>query len=114
MNRFDNCSKCSKSSCELCSFINADPVNMEKHGARLLTVRIQVNDVCLGKKVAVAAVLYDQCNRILAFKGFITTAVGNNECGTIERKITFVIPDDDEFDPLKLNVRTLSNYIYPC
>ena len=54
MGRSDNCVKCTKSSCELCSVINADPVNMETHGARLLTVRIKVNNVCFDKKVAVA------------------------------------------------------------
>lgn len=119
MGRYENHDKCNKSSCELCSFINADPIDMEKHGARLLTVRIKVNNVCLGKKVAVACIIYDQFNRIVAFKGFITMAHENNECGqnscgTIERKIVFVIPDSDECDPLELNVRTVSNYIYPC
>jgi len=119
MGKYDNCVKCTKSSCELCSAINADPIDAERHGARLLTVRIKVNNVCLDKKVAVACIIYDQCHRILAFKGFITMACGNSEggqnsCGTIERKILFVIPDDDEFDPLKLDVRTVCNYIYPC
>ncbi|WP_160693380.1 hypothetical protein [Clostridium sp. C2-6-12] len=119
MSRFDNCVKCNKSSCELCSCISADPVDIEKHGARLLTVRVEVNNVCPNKKVAVACIVYDRCNRILAFKGFVTMVSGNNECGkdscgTIERKIKFVIPDDDDSDPAKLNVSTISNYIYPC
>ena len=119
MSKFDDSAKCTKSSCELCSFINANPIDMEKHGARLLTVRIKVNNVCLGKKIAVACIIYDQCQKILAFKGFITMARGNNDCdknscGTIERKILFVIPDDDECDPLELEVCTVSNYIYPC
>jgi len=114
MSKYANGVKCTKSSCELCSVINADPIDMERHGAKLLTVRIKVNNVCLGKKVAVAAIIYDQCHRILAFKGFITMACGNDECGTIERKILFVIPEDDECDPLELEVRTVANYIYPC
>ena len=119
MGKYDNCVKCTKCQCELCSAINADQIDMERHGTRLLTVRIKVNNVCLGKKVAVACIIYDQCHRILAFKGFITMACGNNECGqnscgTIERKILFVIPDDDEFDPVNLEVRTICNYIYPC
>lgn len=37
-----------------------------------------------------------------------------NECGTIERKQVFVLPDDDMSDPLELDVRTAANYIYPC
>ena len=119
MGKYDNCAKRNKCSCELCNSINADPVDLERHGARLLTVRIKVNNVCLGKKVAVAAIIYDQCHRILAFKGFITMACGNDECGkdecgTIERKILFVIPEDDECDPLELEARTIANYIYPC
>ena len=114
MGKYDNCVKRNKCSCELCNSINADPVDMERHGARLLTVRIKVNNVCLGKKVAVAAIIYDKCHRILAFKGFITMACGNDECGSIERKILFVIPEDDESDPLELEARTVANYIYPC
>ena len=47
MGKSDNCDKCS---CDLCSAIVADPVDMEKNGARLLTVRIQVNNVCFDKK----------------------------------------------------------------
>lgn len=114
-----NNGKCNKCSCELCSNINANPVDIEKHGTRLVTVRIKINNVCLGKKVAVACVIYDQCHRILAFKGFTTMACKDNEycedvCGTIERKIVFVIPDDDMCDPHKLNVHTVANYIYPC
>jgi len=119
MSKYDNPAKHSKCSCELCHSINANPIELEKHGARLLTVRIKVNNVCLGKKVAVAAIIYDQCHRILAFKGFITMACGNDEygkdeCGTIERKILFVIPEEDECHPLELEVRTVANYIYPC
>ena len=114
MGKYDNCAKHSKCSCELCNSINANPVELEKHGARLLTVKIKVNNVCVGKKVAVAAIIYDKCNRILAFKGFITMACGKDECGTIERKMLFVIPEEDECDPSELDVCTIANYIYPC
>lgn len=116
MGKYEKCTKCS---CELCDTIKAEPVDIEKHGAKLLTVRIKINNVCPDKKVAVASIIYDECNRILAFKGFITMAYRKNEncedsCGTIERKLVFVIPDDDEFDPCKLRACTISNYIYPC
>ena len=116
MGKSDKCDKCS---CDLCSVIVADPVDMEKHGARLLTVRIQVNNVCFDKKVAVACIIYDSCHRILAFRGFITMICNDsgccdNKCGTIERKLVFVLPDDDTSDPLELDVRTAANYIYPC
>ena len=119
MGKFDNSGKCTERSCELCSFITANPIDMEKHGAKLLNVCIKVNNVCLGKKVAVACIITDQHHKILTFKGFIAMACPNNKCdqnscGTIERKILFVIPDDDECDPLELEVHTVSNYIYPC
>ena len=114
MGKYDNCAKSNKCSCELCNSICAKSIEMEKHGARLLTVRVKVNNVCIGKKVAVAAIIYDKCHRILAFKGFITMACGNDECGTIERKILFVIPEEDECEPCELDVRTVANYIYPC
>lgn len=118
MSKFNNCNKCSKASCEICSCINAVPTDVEKHGTRLLTVRVEVNNVCPDKQIAVACILYDNCHRIIAFKGFTTMVSRNNgsckdSCGSIDRKITFVIPEDD-INPLDLNVRTISNYIYPC
>ena len=114
MIKYDKCDKREKCSCDLCNFINANPIEIEKHGARLVTVRVKVNNVCMDKKVAVAAIIYDKCHRILAFKGFITMACGNGECGTIERKVLFVIPEDDICDPSELDVCTVANYIYPC
>ena len=50
MSKYENSARHSKCSCELCNSINANPIELEKHGARLLTVRIKVNNVCLGKK----------------------------------------------------------------
>lgn len=114
MGQYDKGAKRNRCSCELCNFINADSVEIERHGAILVTVRVKVNNVCMDKKVAVAAIIYDKCHRILAFKGFITMACGDSECGTIERKILFVIPEDDVCDPSELEVRTVANYIYPC
>jgi len=116
MIKYDNKSKQSKCSCEVCDFINANPIELERNGVQLVTVRIKVNNVCIGKKVAVAAVIYDQCHRIIAFKGFIAMAMacGKDECGTIERKIVFVLPEDDECNPLELEACTIANYIYPC
>ena len=117
MGESKNCAKCDKGSCDLCSVINADPIDINKHGARLLTVRIQVNAVCFDKKVAVACIIYDNCHRILAFRGFLTIVCkesGCGECGTITRKLVFVLPDDITCDPLELDVRVAANYIYPC
>ncbi|MBU3160757.1 hypothetical protein KPL37_13495 [Clostridium frigoris] len=115
MGKDDNCVKCNKCSCDLCSVINADPVDIEKNGLRLLTVRIKVRNVCFDKKVAVAVIIYDNCHRILAFRGFITIVCKDNECGecgTIERKLVFVLPDDIDLE--ELDVRVAANYIYPC
>lgn len=119
MKKYFNSTRCTKDSCELCRTINADPIDMERHGAKLVTAKVKINNVCLGKKVAVACVIYDQNNKILAFKGFNTMASGdasdvNKSCGTIEREILFVIPENYNCDLDKLNVRTKANYIYPC
>lgn len=105
--------------CNLCEFIKADPSDIEKNGGRLLTVKIQVNHVCYNKKVYVACIIYGVCDKILVFKGFTTTLrkdTGSDKkaCGTIERKLVFAVPDDDIFDPDKLDVRIIANYIYPC
>jgi hypothetical protein len=105
--------------CELCKTIKAEPVDIEKNGVRLLTVKIKVNNVCFGKKIAIACIIYDKCHRILALKGFTTILCkeyecGRDACGTVERKLVFVIPDHDICDPLELDVRILANYVYPC
>jgi hypothetical protein len=119
MESYEKRGKCTKHSCELCSTINARPLNLEKHGAKLVTVRVKINNVCLGKKVAIAVILYDECDKILAFKGFVTMAHEDNPCdcdacGTIERKVVFVIPEHEECDPEKCKVHIIGNYIYPC
>lgn len=111
----DSCNRCG--SCELCHTIIVDPVDMEKNGAKLLTVRIQVNNVCFGKQVAVACIIYDKCHRILAFRGFTTVVCNDGEsdknlCGIIKRKLVFVLPDDIDIEDL--DVRCAANYIYPC
>ena len=81
MGRLTSCSnRCTKESCELCSCINAKPVDIERHGAKLLTVRVRINNVCLDKKVAIAVILYDDCDRIVAFKGFVTMAQEERSC----------------------------------
>ena len=105
--------------CEICKTVKAEPIDIERKGARLLTVKVKVNNVCFDKKVAIACIIYDKCHRILAFKGFTTMIskeyeCGKDECGTIERKLVFVIPDHDLCDPLELDVRVLANYVYPC
>ena len=105
------------SSCDLCTTVIADPVEMEENGARLLSVKIRVNNVCYNKKVCVACIIYDQSHRILAFRGFTTVVCRENEgckdeCGTITRKLVFVLPED--IDPKELEVRTAANYLYPC
>ncbi|MBU3144260.1 hypothetical protein [Clostridium sp. CF012] len=119
----DNKLNCSRNNnnecdCDLCSTVNVDPVDIEKHGAKLLTTRIQVNNVCFGKTVSVACIIYDNSHRILAFRGFTTRlckedACANNACGTITRKLVFVLPADIE-DPEDLDIRCAANYIYPC
>lgn len=111
----ESCEECGP--CDLCHTIKADPTNMSKHGGRLLTVKIKVNNVCYDKKVSIACIIYGKYDKILAFKAFTTILCrenGNSKCGTIERTLTFVIPDDDIFDPCNLNVRVIANYIYPC
>lgn len=114
-----NCNKCSKSSCDLCETIIADPTDALEHGARLLTVKIKVCNVCFDKKVAVAVIIYDKCDKILAFRGFTKklrrpTECDDSACGIIVRKLVFILPAGDEFDPSQLTIVTKANYIYPC
>jgi hypothetical protein len=110
-----SCDSCGP--CDLCHTIKADPTNISKHGGRLLTVKIKVTNVCLDKKVSVACIIYGRNEEILVFKAFTTILFKENEhdkCGTIERTLLFVVPNDDIFDPCNLDVRVIANYIYPC
>ena len=111
-----NCSNNNnKCECDLCHTICADPVDMERHGGKLLTVRIQINNVCIGKRVCVACIIYDKCHRILAFRGFCTILCKEdecNKCGTIRRKLVFVLPEDIDIEDI--DVCVAANYIYPC
>ncbi|MEK6263405.1 MAG: hypothetical protein N2B06_01250 [Clostridium sp.] len=111
--RLINDNKCDPS--ELCNTINTDPINMEENGAKLLTVRVQVNNVAFDKEVCVACIIYDKCHRILAFRGFCITLCkecGCDPCGTIRKKLVFVLPEDVNIEDLE--VRCAANYIYPC
>ncbi|MCB2290744.1 hypothetical protein LGK97_13335 [Clostridium sp. CS001] len=103
---------------ELCSTANAE-TDLERHGAKLLTVRAVVNNVEANRRVAVAVILMDPQGRILAFRGFTTTAPRGSECDkckcvTIRRKVVFVLPDDIIDDVSDLEIRVVANYIYPC
>ncbi|MBU3093605.1 hypothetical protein KPL35_16230 [Clostridium sp. CF011] len=116
MSRDENNNNNNNCECELCHSINAEPVSIEKHGAKLLTVRIQVNNVCFGKTVAVACIIYDNAGRIITFRGFTTILCKEdecNQCGTIRRKLVFVLPDDIE-EPEEVDVRIAANYLFPC
>jgi len=118
MGNEDNCVKCI-GSCDVCSTIIVDPADPLKNGARLLTVKIKVTNVCFDKKVAVAVIIYDKCDRILAFRGFTKKLrrpceCDVNACGTIVRKLVFILPDDDKYDPSNLDIVIKANYLYPC
>jgi hypothetical protein len=103
---------------QLCSTASAE-TDLERHGAKLLTVRAVVNNVEPEKRVAVAVIINDPQGRILAFRGFTATAPRANgcdrcECVTIKRKVVFVLPDDIVDDVSDLEIRVVANYIFPC
>ena len=103
---------------ELCTTVSAE-TDMELNGARLLTVRVVINNVEPDRRVAAAVIINDPQGRILAFRGFTTTSPRANECDrcqcvTIKRKLVFVIPDDVVDDLSDLEIRVAANYIYPC
>ena len=103
---------------ELCTTVSAE-TDMELNGAKLLTVRAVVNNVEPEKRVAVAVIINDPQGRILAFRGFTTTAPRGDECNkckcvTIRRRVVFVLPDDIVDDVSDLEIRVAANYIFPC
>ena len=44
MIKYDNDHKLSKCSCDVCDFINARPIELERNGVQLVTVKIKVNN----------------------------------------------------------------------
>lgn len=118
----NNNDKSNKGSCGICSVINVEPVEMKKNGDRLLTVRIEVTNICYDKKVAVDCIIFDQNHRIIAYRSFISIVCKeygctkdeckDYGCGTIERKIVFILPCNDICCHLELEVEAAANYIY--
>ena len=43
MIKYDSDHKQSKCSCDICDFINAKPIELERNGVQLVTVKIKVN-----------------------------------------------------------------------
>jgi len=102
-----------KCECDFCIEEMADPAEVD--GIRILTICVEVKKVCPEKKVFVACILYDNCKRIVAFKGFTGVACGEDYgCGTITRKLVFVLPTDEKFEPSKIDIKVIANYLYPC
>lgn len=106
--------------CEFCKTINTRPINLSKCTSRLLKVRITLNNVCFNKEISIGVILCDSCGKIVDFKTFTTilhkdcNTCCDKPCGTLRRKVSFVLPKTDTCRPLKLTAHIVANYTSPC
>ncbi|GAA0181327.1 hypothetical protein SH2C18_38740 [Clostridium sediminicola] len=106
--------------CEFCKTVNTRPINLNKCTSRLLKVRVTLNNVCFNKEVSISVLLCDHCGKIVDFKTFTTIlhkdccSCCDKYCGTLRRKVSFILPKTNACDPLNLTAYVVANYTSPC
>jgi hypothetical protein len=117
-------------SCEICKTVNIEPINLNNGTDRMLKVRITLNNVCFNKEISVGVILCDKCGKIVDFKAFTTilrdeyNPCSDNEysdncccrksCGTLKRKVLFILPKTDLCHPMNLTAHIVANYTSSC
>lgn len=105
--------------CELCKGTGLCG-ELDKKSCRLLRVNLKLTNVCFNKDVSIAVIVKNCSGKILAFKSFTTKLTNpcdccnNAPCGTLERKVTFVLPEGDICSPQDIFVSLKANYTNPC
>lgn len=106
--------------CEFCKTINTRPIDLNKCTSRLLKIRITLNNVCFDKEISICVILCDSSGKIVDSKAFTTilhkdcSSCCYKPCGTLRRKVSFVLPKTDACRPLKLTAHIVANYTSPC
>jgi hypothetical protein len=113
-------------SCEICKTVNVEPINLNNSTSRRLEVRITLENVCFNKEVSVGVILCDKCGKIIDFKTFTTilrdeynsgchndcfnNCCCRKSCGTLKRKVIFILPKTDICNPLNLTAHVVAKY----
>lgn len=127
----NNCCEINYRACELCKTARCS-LNINNDLSRLLRVRVNLRNCCIGKEISVACVIFDNMNNILAYKTktFIVSKDNQlllkgaqienkndcdsrccrNNCTDVERLFTFVLPADDICSPLTVRAKVIANY----
>lgn len=107
-------------SCELCKDVRTKPIDLNNCTDRILKLKITINNVCFNKKVSIGVILCDSCGKIVAFKTINTIlrkdgcSCYDKSCGTLRRKVSFILPKSHVCRPLDLKAHVVANYISPC
>lgn len=113
--------------CELCKTARVCSLDINRDLSRLLRVKATLRNCCIGKEVSVACIIFDNCNKILAFKTktFIvkkqdcvlpenekdcSCSCCSNACTDVEKLFTFVLPVHDVCSPLTVKAKIIANY----
>lgn len=105
--------------CEICKKVNADEVDLKRTSGRLLYVNLTLKNVCFGKEISIGVIILDNRKNIVAFKTITTIlqkdkCCGGDKCGTLKRRVLFVLPQSDICNSLDLKVKVIANYTHPC
>ncbi len=79
---------------------------------RFLNIRVTLKNVCYNKEISIGVILCDDCGKIIEFKTFTTilhkhcnsyddNSCCNHSCGTLKRKVSFILPKTDACRRLK-------------
>lgn len=117
------CSTCKDITLPACSTLTADSITVENLACegRFLVLNVDLKNICKGKKVAVAVLLYDKDSVTgkltpIAFKVFSATAPNDNlppSCTEfVITNICFALPDDNSLcTDRTLVAKVIANYV---
>jgi len=79
--------------------------------ARLLNIRIALDNICRGREIALGVILCDhETNKVLGFKGRTFTLPGTACCDVIIDGFCFIIPERTICSPRTVIVKVTAHY----
>jgi len=127
----NNCCEINYRACELCKTARCS-LDINNNLSRLLRVKVNLKNCCIGKEISVACLIFDNCNNILAYKTRTFIVDNNNHvllkeaqlqnkndyssnccrknCIDVDKLFTFVLPANDICSPLTVRAKVIANY----
>lgn len=106
--------------CQLCKDIDTKPIPLNKCTNRILKLNITLRNVCFNKPISIGVILCDRNGTIVAYRCFNAELRKPCDCGcckpcgTLNKKVTFILPESDICCPYALVSHVVANYVSPC